>query len=333
MAVASSSAFNPAATQLLTAIFRILGVINEDEIPSAGMYANGMFVLNGMMKAMEADGIHIWTEEEGIIFLQKGQRTYLLGGTTTDKACNAMDWIQTTMAQSAATATLAMVVTDSDGMTVGDNFGVVLNDGSAFWSTIDTIVGDTVTLVDATTGPVTSGTPVMTYPPASQLVRPLDIPFCRRLQYQTQPGVLATQAPDWGGIITPVSPMSSRQDYMDLPQPNNPGLVTQVFYNPGRDQGQLWVWNCSTNALYALRFTYYRPLLDFVTGNNTGDFPQEWIEPIQWMLAFRLAPQYSVPAERWDRIKVMAMEMNEKVQGWDREHSSIYFGRSSPNSR
>lgn len=333
MAVGSTSSFNPAATLIIANTYQIMGIINEDEVPTPGQYKVGMFALNSMMKEWETTGIHIWTEEEGIVFLQQGQRTYLLGGTTSDKACNAMDWTQTTMVQSAAAGTLTMVVDDSDGMTVADNFGVVLNDGSAFWSTIATIVGDTVTLTAPITGPLSSGTPVITYPIASQLVRPLDIPFCRRLQYQTQPGQIATQAPDWGGIITPVSPMSSRQDYMDLPQPNNPGLVTQVYYNPARDQGQLWVWNCSLNALYALRFTYYRPIRDFVTGNNTGDFPQEWVNALQWMLAFELGPRYSIPAERWDRIKATATEKHELVQGWDREHQSIYFGRSSPNSR
>jgi len=88
------------------------------------------------MKELEATGIHVWTEEEGIIFLQKSQRRYLLGGTTTDHACDANSLIQNALLNSAAIGANALTLVAATGMTVGDNFGVVQNDGSAFWSTI-----------------------------------------------------------------------------------------------------------------------------------------------------------------------------------------------------
>lgn len=331
--VATTAVFNPAATIIIAETLRIMGVINEDETPTAGQYESGMFALNSLMKFMETEGIHLWTEEEGIVFLQKGQRTYLLGGTTSDKACDAMQWTQTTLAQSVAAGSASVVVSSTTGLVVGHNFGVYLNAGNLFWSTILTIVGTTVTLNAVLTGAASSGAWVGGYPTAAQLERPLQIPFARRLLYQTVSGQVAAQAPDWGGIITPVSPMTARQDFMDLPQPNTPGNVNQVFYNPGRDQGQLWVWNVLAYANLGLRFTYYRSIRDFLTGNNTGDFPQEWIDPIQWILARRMGPRYSIPAERWDRIKAEAEIMWDKVQGWDREKESIYFGRTSRYGR
>ncbi len=335
MAVSTDTRFSPAATFLITEALRILGVINEDEIPDAGMFVTGMYTLNSLMKELEATGIHVWTEQEAILFLQQYQRIYRLGGTTSDKACDANSWIQSTLLNGAAAAATALTLTSTSGMSVGDNFGVVMNSGANFWTTIDTIANPVVNLVDALTGPVSAGAVCFTYAPANQLLRPLRVPFARRLQYANGAtfSTVTAAAPDWGGIITPLTPMMARQDFMDLPQPNNPGLVTQAFYNPSREQGEMWVWNVSQTAGYALRFTAYRPIANFTSGANTGDLPDEWTNALTWILAKELAPRYSVPAERWDRVMTVASQKYEMVQGWDREPESVYFGRSSPYSR
>jgi len=38
MAVATTATFNPAAEFIMQAAYQIMGVINEDEIPTAGQY-------------------------------------------------------------------------------------------------------------------------------------------------------------------------------------------------------------------------------------------------------------------------------------------------------
>lgn len=331
--VSPTAAFNPAASFIIEQALRTMAVINEDEVPGAGQYKTGMFTLNAMMKMWEATGIHIWTEEEGILFLQQGQRMYRLGGTTTDKACNALQWIQTKANQAAASGSTSVVVLSAEGLAVTDNFGVILNSGAIFWTTIAGISGTTITLTDALTSPISAQTFVASYPVAAQLERPLQIPFARRLLYQTQMGQVPGQAPDWGGIITSISPQSARQDFMDLPQPNNPGTPTQYFYNPARDQGEFWIWNVPQNAGWAMRFTYYRSIRDFLYGNNTGDFPQEWVNPVMWLLAKELSLSYSVPPTRWSVIKEQAEAMYETVATWDREAQSVYFGRTSRYQR
>lgn len=334
MAVSGTSTWNPTAVDLLTSVFRKLGTINDSETPDASMLKAGMFALNGLTKQWEALGFHVWTEEEGIIFLQQYQRRYLLGGTTTDHACDANAWNFTTLSQSAAQNASSVTVTSTAGMTVGDKFGVVLDAGNAFWTTITSLPGGNVVNMGANlTGAANAGACVFDYPPSAQLVRPLRVPFIRRLQYQPQPQPGSVGAPDWGGIITPLAPVMSRQEFFDLPQPTNPGLVTEAYYNPARDQGEMWVWNVSQNANWGMRFTYYRPLQDWVNNANTADFPQEWSLPLQWNLCEELMLDYSISEKRAPFIMAKAKDARELVEGWDRESQSVFFGRSSPQSR
>jgi hypothetical protein len=333
MTTSGVTSFNPAAVEIITAAYQMMGVINEDEVPTAGQFKVGLYALNSLTKEWEATGIHVWTEQEAIIFLQQYQRRYLIGGTTTDRVCDANQWTFTTLAAAAAQGANTLIVASGTGVTIGDNFGVVLNTGAAYWSTVSNLVGTTVTIAGALPAPASAQACVFDYPTAAQLIRPLRVPFARRLQYAPTPLPGAMAAPDWGGIITPLSPMMSRREFFDLPQPTNPGLVTQCFYDPARDQGEMWVWNVSNSANWGLRFTAYRPIQDWTTPATTGDLPQEWNNALNWNLARELGPRYSIPAERWDRIQLMAKDKLELVQGWDREPESVYFGRSSPQNR
>lgn len=340
MVTSGISAFNPAATFIITSALRKLAVINEDEAPTAGQYKEGLFALNALTKELEATGIHVWTEEEGIIFLQQYQRRYNLGtgqagSPAADRACDANRWTFATLSAGAAAGATVLTVSAITGMASGDHFGAVLNTGAAFWTTLNGAPsGNTVTLAAALPSAVSAQGCCFSYPVAAQIIRPLRVPFTRRLQYAPStalPGAIG--APDWGGIITPLAPMMSRQEFFNLPQPTNPGLVSQAFYDPARDQGQMWVWNVSQNANSALRFTYYRPLQDWSTPATTADLPQEWSNCLIWMLADELKLDYSVSAQRALMIEAKAKEKRELVEGWDREPESVYFGRSSPQTR
>lgn len=334
MTVGTATVYSPAATDVITAAYQIMAVINEDEVPTAGQMKVGMSTLNSMMKELEATGIHVWTEEEAILFLQQYQRRYLLGGTTTDHCCDASSWSFSALNAAAAAGASTVQVVSAAGISSGDNFGVVTNSGAAFWTTVNGApVGTTVTLTTPLPTACNAGNFTFDYPPAAQLLRPLRVPFARRLQYAQNPLPGLTTAPDWGGIITPISPMMSRREFFDLPQPNNPGLVSNAYYNPARDQGEMWVWNVATDANFGMRFTYYRPIHNFDNVANSPDLPDEWGNALKWNLARELGPRYSIAAERWDRITVQADIKLELVKGFDHEPESVYFGRSSAQTR
>lgn len=326
-----TSSYNPTASKIITRAFRIMGVINDEEIPNASQFEDGLDTLQAMMKELEATGIHVWTEEEAILFLQQNQVRYLLGSppnnATPDHCADANAWILQQLGQSAGIGATSVVLNSAEGINLGDQFGVVLNTGAAFWTTVKAqpvgSVPVTVMLNAALPSPANAGNFAFDY--KTNIVRPLRVPFARRLQYAT--------GAQLGGIITPLSPMMSRREYFDLPQPRNRGTVTQAYYNPARDQGQMYVWNAPTDANNGLRFTYYRPIQDFSSVDDTADLPQEWDNALKWNLARELGPGYSIPVERWDRIVQQAGIKLELVQGWDRESESVYFGRSSSQTR
>ncbi len=314
--VSSNPLLNPVATAIITTAYQIIGVINEDETPTAGQFKIAMTALNSMMKELEATGIHVWTEEEGILFLQPLQARYLLGGASTpDHACDANSYAISTLSQSVGAAATSIPLVDATGFDEGDQIGVLLDTGENFWTTISGApVANAVPIAAAL--PSSASVQNFAYAYLTNLVRPLRIPFARRLAFQ-------------GAILTPVR-MMSRQEYFNLPNPQSPGTPTQAYYNPARDQGEFFVWPV-TNAgslqnSNAFRFTYYRPLNDFLSPNNTADLPSEWTNALQWCLAQELMPRFSVPAERFDRVSAMAAGKLDLVRSWDREPEDIYFG-------
>lgn len=324
-----TSTYNPVAVDIVTRAMRIMAVIDDTEECTAEQISAGMGGLNSLLKELEATGLHVWTEQEAILFFQQNQVRYLLGspvgGTPTPDHCaDANSWELTSLELAVVAGATSVVVNDATDIDQGDYFGIVLDAGNVFWTTVKTQpTSTTIALVDAVTGSAQANNTVFAY--ETNIVRPLQVPFARRLQYQT--------GSQLGGIITPLAPMMSRQDYFNLPQPKTPGTVTQAFYNPARDQGEMYVWNAPSNGMSGLRFTWYRPILDVTSTGQTIDTPQEWINAFIWNLAEELKLDYSVSEARAANIMKKAGEKLELVRGYDREFTSVYFGRASSQLR
>lgn len=310
-----SVAYNQVATEIITDAYRICGIINDEEDPSPGQFRTAMTALNSMVKELEATGIHIWTTEEAILFLQPGQVRYLIGGTTTDHIADAFSYVLSELSSSAVMGATSVVLDSVADISVDDQFGVVLDTGETYWTTVKSISSLTVTFATGDSLPSSASEQNLVFSYTDNIVRPLRVPAARRIQYT-------------GLIETPLTKMMSRQEYMDLPNKYNPGVVTQAFYNPARDQGEFFVWPAPQTSNNGIRFTWYRPIQDFLTTDDAPDLPQEWINCLDWNLALELCPRFSVPAERWDRITAMAAQKLDLVKGWDREFQSIYFGLS-----
>lgn len=289
-------------------------MIMENEEPSSAMYAEGMFSINAVVKAWEATGLHVWTEEEYIQFLQPGQAKYVLGGATTDHAALADSWARLTLAQPAAAAATTIVLQDASTVTSGMNLGVILSSGVTFWTTASGAPsGNTVTLAAALPGAAVAGGYVLTYLTANTAPRALKVPDARVL-------TLASLTE------TPMTVMS-RQEYEWLPQKTSaPGTPTQFFYSPRRDQGFLYVWNVPVNSSWAVRYTGYRSLQDFINATDTADFPQEWANALMWALALELCPGKSVPPETYERVKERAAFYYDLLDSYDRDSEPVRFG-------
>lgn len=312
---------------MITSAYRKLGVIAEDETPTAGMYQDALFAGNALIKEWMALGIHVWTEEEAILFFQAGQYRYLLGGTGVggsgpDNCCDANAWVPMQVAAPVSGGNTTVTVSNTvapNGVAVsnGDNFGVVLDSGVAFWTTVNGApVGNVVTLTNPIPAGQTASVQNNAFDYATKIVRPLKVPRSRQIYYQGGQS---------GPRLTPMTVLS-RKEYMDLPNPADPGISTQFFYTPQLVSGEYYAWPNPQNANFGARFTWYRPLMDLTTPANTADVPQEWINALLWNIAQEMGPEFDVPPQRWTIIKDQAASKLDLAQGFDRESEPIYFG-------
>jgi hypothetical protein len=312
-----TSSFNYTRDQIIKAAFRKIGAIESGETPGAQLVTDAADALNMMIKEWNTLGIHLWTEAEGILFLQANQAQYSLGTGSTDHATqtNPPNFVQTTLAANASASQGTITVTSSAGMLVNDQIGVLMNGGEMFWTTIANIAGTTISLAANTTDSSTAGNVVVDYTTA--ILRPLRVPAMRRYNLISQ-------------IETPMINMS-RLDYRDLPNKTTTGTPTSYFYDPlggANVAGQMYIWPIPSVVADAVKFTWYRQIQDFNNPGDNPDLPNEWINALVWNLAVQLAPEFDVPPQRYQLIKAQADESLNRVVGWDREESPIYFGVS-----
>lgn len=343
--------FNPTVTELITEAYRDCNIIDETETPSAPQFEIALFRLRSLVQSLAATGIHVWTEEEAMIFLQKGIPEYLFPGLSTPTvgsysvvamACDADAWLQYELQSSYPMGTqiitldllpnlpgglglttesgsfitteggLDILIEPVIGTSVGDNVGVVLDNGFIFWTTVAAVAGFQITLTDSLPSSASADNFVFSFPPSAAITRPLKIPKARLFTYQS-------------ATLIPMTVLS-RQRYMDLPQPFNPGTPTQFYYSPQRGYGSLRVWPNVQQAQWGVRCTWYRPLLDLMNPNNTADFPQEWYTPLRWLTAGEIKVTYAVAEPRASMIDKQVASWTTTVAGWDRDSEDVEFG-------
>lgn len=312
MTTSGVSSFNFNRNQIILTALRKIGAIASGETPDNQTVQDCSDQLNLLMKALAGTGLHVWTETEATLFLQPGQYSYTLGGSTTDHATES--YTATTLSAQATSGATSISVADATGFGASYNVGIALDSGSIFWTTQSGAVsGTTVTLASALTGPAASGNAVYVY--QTDIIRPLRVVSGRRFAFS-------------GSLDTQMIPLS-RIDYRNMPNKTNTGTITQFFYDPrggANTQGVMWLWPAPSDISSAFKFTWWRPLQDFSTSANTGDIPQEWLDCLVWNLAYKMAPEYDCPPNRYAMLKENAASSLDLMLGWDREPESYLFG-------
>jgi hypothetical protein len=204
-------------------------------------------------------------------------------------------------------------LTSTAHITAGDKIGILKDEGLVFWSTVLLVTATTVTIASPIDDTAAAGMYVWNY--TTDLVRPLRIVAGRRFAFN-------------GSIETPMIPLA-RLDYRNLPNKNATGTITQFFYDPrggANIQGVINVWPAPSDALSAMKFTWYRSIQDITTAAQITDLPTEWLNAIIWNLAEEIAPEYDVPPQRVGMIGQRAARYLDLASGWDREIESYMFG-------
>lgn len=328
IATSGTATFNQTAIDLISFAYFAAQIIGEEETPSGFQLATGLDALNVLVKGWQATGIHVWTQEEAILFPQPSQFEYAIGVTSTDHATVAETLIQTTLSGTVTANTTAIPLTSAAGIVIGDTFGVQLDAGTNFWTTVNNVVGNTVTIpAPGITGQASAGAIVFDYP--LPLARPLKVPQATRLIYSS-------------AIQIPLYRMA-RLEYQSLPNPQNTGTTTSFFFDPQQGLGtasyssplaRMSLWPSPVDFTSGIRFTAQRPLQDFNTLAQAPDFPAEWLAAIRWNLALDRATTYGAPPEVIAGVEKQAQAWFGLVTAWDREPEGVRFGVSfSPMGR
>ena len=303
MAVSSSSDLSKNAQQIIAGAMRLIGVLGKGESIDSFDQADVLEAFELMVKSWEADGVHLWTLSEATLFLTAGTASYSLPGSRA-----VSTFVETALAADISSGVTACTVDSISGISDGDVLGIQIDSDTIHWTTVNgTPSGSTINFDDATTAAASEDAVVYAYTSSNLIVRPLKIVSVRRENAGTETEV----------------PIISRDEYFRLTQKSNSSTITQVYYDPSRSTGVLYVWNPSDNVDDTLKFTYYRPIYDIDNVTNDADFPQEWTETLKYNLAVRIAPEFGVEPSRI--VLAMATDLYYKLLTWDNEDNSIYF--------
>lgn len=306
MTTSGSVDFTETRNQIITDALITCGAIDASGAAAAEDVSFAARRLNAMVKTWQAQGTRLWTRREAYLFTAKSQARYKIGPNSTEHTAELDDAVFTTLSADAASGAASISVTSTTGMTVADNIGVVLDDGTIDWDTISAIPG-AVTLTGTLSGAASSGNEVFAY--TTKINRPLRIEDAQRR--------------DSSGNETPIIAIS-HAEYQQIPNKTITGKTNEFYYQPTTPDGFLSIWP-EPETSDSIRLTCLFPIEDFDATSNTPDLPQEWIDCLMWNLAARLCPSYGTPALDRQSIILEAGRLYDVMSGWDREMESTYF--------
>lgn len=292
--------------QLITKAFQKLGIRAAETPLEPFELQDGVDDLNLMLKSWQQQGLHLWLEQEGIIFLDVGKESYLLGPSG-DKATSIDDFTATNTTAAYVANDTVLAVTSSTGMIAGDNVGVKLDDGSRFWTTIFSVNTAQITLTAALPSASASNSTIFTYTDIIQ--RPLRISSSRRKTHGADNEI---EVYSW-----------SRNEYFNQVNKGGTGTVVNAYYSPLLTNGRYYVWQTASSVNDYVRVTFERPIEVVTDVSQTLDIPSEWFETIIYNLAVRLMDSYTVPPQKQQFITSAADQLLENSLGWDEEIESV----------
>ena len=307
MSTSGESTFTMTASKVVEKAFSKIGVKIAEQDIQPHEYQDGQDALNLMIKSWGAQGLHLWSKDEGILFLDVGKADYLLGSAG-DEACQFDDFIGTTTTAAKVLNDDVFAVASTTGMLVGDNAGIQLDDKTRHWTTIKSVDSSTqITINTVIPSAAASGNTVFTFTTLAD--RPKRILSYRRKTFGDDNEIPVIS---W-----------TRDQYFNQVNKISQGTVVNCYYSPQLTSGRLYVWQTASSVNDFVRYTYERPLEDITDSTQTLDFPSEWLEAIIYNLAARLADEYDTPPFKAQSVASKAVSFLDDLMGWDEEMGSL----------
>lgn len=135
----------------------------------------------------------------------------------------------------------------------------------------------------------------------------------------------------------------TQYNYNLLNAPTIQGFPIHLWYQPQNQAGTINIWpapDAYSAANRQIFFVYQRAFDQFNAGTDTPDFPQVWIEPLIYLLAHRMAPEYGVPLSEQDKLEQFANTLVTNALAYGTEEGSMFIqpdwvvmgmGQGNPN--
>ena len=308
MATSGVTTLTTTTAQICRQAALLVNAIGRQEAMPAILLQDFVFNLNATIKRWQTRGLHVWTTREATLFPTVGQFQYRAGAGATDHITET--YYETEVTIDAVLSATLLNVDDTSSVTIGDFVGVVLDDGTIFWTTVANKAATTLTLTLPLTDSVNTGNKVFTY--TTKIPRPLRVVDARRYDVAAQ-------------SITPII-LEARRDFRALPTQSDAGSIVSMFYDAQLTLGVFNLWRIPNVTTDLLKFTWYRPIEAFVSANDNPGLPEEWIQPLIYNLAVVMMPMHPVKPENRALIINNAAQFLDDVQGFDREGESIFVG-------
>jgi len=329
MATSGSYSFSVTRNDIIRDAYLMIKAVDAlATIPSV-MMTDGVRRLDAMVDRWRKTGVHVWKLEEITLFPDPGQRRYNISLASPDNV--AFTYYQTSLAVAAAAGATTVSVAAATNLrpgdplgviSVGDQFGVMLDSGAISWGVVSAVNGTNVTFAPALGGTAAIGRPVWNYHSTTTCAVPRPVGIGR--------GNGSVRRHDFTSLIdTPIGPCLSRLDYDALPnkdQALGSTAVTQVYYDLQLSAGFVSLWQVpAAPVLNLIKLTAQIPIQDFVNSSDNPDLPNEWVDALTFNLALMMAPQFDVPDSDFQRIAAMATQYLADIATEDREGESLFF--------
>lgn len=308
--------YNLTLNEIVNLAFTELTIIAPGETVEGDDFDLAVKHLNMMFNMWQTPsfGLHLWLYDEVTLFLEPGKQYYNLGGPDSDRVSTNIR--RTYLSGDANVLDTIIGLNSTSEMTVGDNIGITLNNGTIQWTTITQIVNDIVTIADELNDYALQDNAVFVY--TDDIGKVFEVDNMRLLNTD-------------GSSATCLMTKLSRREFFRILNPSMGSSPIQYFVDRRKDTCRLWLSGIGdTDINKFLQFTAKRPLSAITSPGANVDFPEEWIGPIVWNLALSLASTYEKEFKvsspnLISSISAKAMMGLDALRDYDVEDTSVVF--------
>lgn len=283
-------------------------IINVNQTARASDHEYAVDIFQAMLKLWQAEGIQLWNRKQATLFPAYETYQYAISNTGTN--C-ANSYVNTTISSDEASGQTALSVTSSTGMSVSDNVGIELDDGTRQWTTISSVDSSTqITVAASLTGAASSGNTVVAY--TNKIAdRPLRILDMRTVDLNNNKNSIPMQ------II-------GYDEFFNIPVKTTDGRPFNFYYDKQLGSGQLYVFPQPDDVDILLEFTYHEAIEDVDSASDDLDFPTEWTLPLIYCLSAELALAYG-KFQELQFLEGKAREYKDIVKNFDSDEAPLFI--------